>query len=361
MRWGRSRRRPVREDPRPGPVALADWNSFDAACGDGARRLRGAARHLPRVDQRQRVRAGDGRRCSGDGVVQAPPVMPMGRASRPNLAQLTVDVFGVPIEGASASARATPTAPAASAAPVRARFTGGAAVRVASENTVERRRFSPAEALEIRHSISRYRAGRFTITGTDRGIGLFELAPASPRRRVFMDRRRRQRQRAELAERLPYYLCEVEIDPDFQRRRDRVVRLGQRRRSRREPTIVRGQLEGGAVQGIGQALGEVLRYEPEAASSSAPASWTTRCRVPIPSSPSRPCSTPPVPCSTNLLGVKGVGELGTIGATPAVVNAVVDALAASGWAAPPSGCRCRSPRRRCGARCRETSMQSPSE
>ena len=37
-----------------------------------------------------------------------------------------------------------------------------------------------------------------------------------------------------------------------------------------------------------------------------------------------------VPCSTNLLGVKGVGELGTIGATPAVVNAVVDALAASG-------------------------------
>jgi hypothetical protein len=39
-----------------------------------------------------------------------------------------------------------------------------------------------------------------------------------------------------------------------------------------------------------------------------------------------------VPCKNNPLGVKGVGELGTIGATPAVVNAVVDALAAPAWA-----------------------------
>jgi carbon-monoxide dehydrogenase large subunit len=54
-----------------------------------------------------------------------------------------------------------------------------------------------------------------------------------------------------------------------------------------------------------------------------------RCRMPMASAASRPFDTS-IPCLNNPLGVKGVGELGTIGATPAVVNAVVDALAGPG-------------------------------
>jgi carbon-monoxide dehydrogenase large subunit len=47
------------------------------------------------------------------------------------------------------------------------------------------------------------------------------------------------------------------------------------------------------------------------------------------------------PCLNNAMGVKGVGKLGTIGATPAVVNAVLDALARAGWRGRVDRCRCR--------------------
>ena len=95
--------------------------------------------------------------------------------------------------------------------------------------------------------------------------------------------------------------------------------------------LLRGQLEGGAVQGIGQALQEAVVYDPDTGQLlsgslmdyTAPRAdvatqlFTTRCDETIPS-------------TNNILGVKGVGELGTIGATPAVVNAVADALARQG-------------------------------
>ena len=96
------------------------------------------------------------------------------------------------------------------------------------------------------------------------------------------------------------------------------------------PTIVRGQIEGGAVQGIGQALCEAIRYDADSGQLVS-ASFMDYA---LPHADTfigfRTVFDTSVPCTTNLLGVKGVGELGTIGATPAVVNAVVDALAAAG-------------------------------
>jgi carbon-monoxide dehydrogenase large subunit len=95
------------------------------------------------------------------------------------------------------------------------------------------------------------------------------------------------------------------------------------------PQIVQGQVEGGAVQGIGQALCEQVAYDPSGQLLTASfmdyamprADGFTGFRTAFDTS---------VPCRTNVLGAKGVGELGTIGATPAVVNAVVDALLAAG-------------------------------
>jgi carbon-monoxide dehydrogenase large subunit len=99
------------------------------------------------------------------------------------------------------------------------------------------------------------------------------------------------------------------------------------------PMIVRGQLEGGAVQGIGQALYERVVYDVETGQPltgslmdyAAPRSdiVTSMFRMEMDES---------TPCKNNPLGVKGVGELGTIGATPAIVNAVADALARNGMA-----------------------------
>jgi carbon-monoxide dehydrogenase large subunit len=96
------------------------------------------------------------------------------------------------------------------------------------------------------------------------------------------------------------------------------------------PLIVRGQLEGGAMQGIGQALCEVFAYEPE---TGQPLS-VSYMNYAIPLADLTPVfdmtMDEATPSINNPLGVKGVGELGTIGATPCVVNAVLDALATNG-------------------------------
>jgi carbon-monoxide dehydrogenase large subunit len=128
------------------------------------------------------------------------------------------------------------------------------------------------------------------------------------------------------------HICEVEVDPETGAVKldgywsvndvGRVV----------NPMVVIGQLEGGAVQGIGQALCERFVYDAQSGQAltasfmdyAMPRAATT-CAFDMAMDES-------APCLTNPMGVKGVGELGTIGATPAVVNAVVDALARNGVA-----------------------------
>ena len=99
------------------------------------------------------------------------------------------------------------------------------------------------------------------------------------------------------------------------------------------PMIVRGQLDGGAVQGIGQALCEHVVYDRE---TGQPVTGSLMDYA-VPHADIMPCMfvtsmDENTPCKNNVLGVKGVGELGTIGSTPAVVNAVADALARNGHA-----------------------------
>jgi carbon-monoxide dehydrogenase large subunit len=97
------------------------------------------------------------------------------------------------------------------------------------------------------------------------------------------------------------------------------------------PMIVRGQLDGGALQGIGQALYEQVVYDRETGQLltgslmdyTAPRADDMACNFVTSMDES-------TPCKNNPLGVKGVGELGTIGATPCIVNAVADALARGG-------------------------------
>ena len=97
------------------------------------------------------------------------------------------------------------------------------------------------------------------------------------------------------------------------------------------PMIVRGQLDGGAVQGIGQALCEHMVYDADSGQPltgslmdyAAPRADVIACEFVTEMNET-------VPSKNNPLGVKGVGELGTIGAAPSVVNAVADALARAG-------------------------------
>jgi aerobic carbon-monoxide dehydrogenase large subunit len=97
------------------------------------------------------------------------------------------------------------------------------------------------------------------------------------------------------------------------------------------PMIVRGQLDGGAVQAMGQALCEHHRYDRETGQL-VTGSLMDYCvpRADILRGDFKTVMDESTPCKNNALGVKGVGELGTIGATPTVVNAVADALARNG-------------------------------
>jgi carbon-monoxide dehydrogenase large subunit len=96
------------------------------------------------------------------------------------------------------------------------------------------------------------------------------------------------------------------------------------------PMIVIGQLEGGAAQGIGQALGERFVYDAETGQALTASFMDYAIPRASTIGPFEMTMDESTPCRTNPMGVKGVGELGTIGATPAVVNAVVDALDRAG-------------------------------
>jgi carbon-monoxide dehydrogenase large subunit len=201
---------------------------------------------------------------------------------------------------------------------------------VASKRTVEDAKTLAGEALEAPAADIEYREGRFNVAGTDLGIGLFELAARQPGQQI-------QVTDGSIAGGPTWpngcHVCEVEIDPAtgevsvvaYASVNDigRVV----------SPVIVQGQVEGGAVQGIGQALLERVAYDPETGQLQS-ASFMDYA---MPHADGflgfKTAFDTSVPCKTNPLGVKGVGELGTIGATPAVVNAVIDALDHAGLGA----------------------------
>ena len=309
-------------------LALADWNGYaarrEASRQNGKLRGRGIATFLEWtggnvLEEKVAVNV------RADGIIELhSATQAMGQGIATSYAQLAVDVFGVSIDKIRVLQGDTDRAQGFGSAGSRSLFTGGSAVHVASQRTIAHAKDLASEALEASAGDIEYEAGRFKVAGTDIGIGLFELAARQPQARIVVD--------ASATTGGPTWpnachVCEVEIDPDtgvvevvaYASVNDigRVV----------NPLIARGQVEGGAVQGIGQALCERVAYDPDSGQLltgslmdyALPRADAVRGSI-------KTAFDTSIPCLTNPLGVKGVGELGTIGATPAVVNAVVDAL-----------------------------------
>ena len=91
------------------------------------------------------------------------------------------------------------------------------------------------------------------------------------------------------------------------------------------PLLVKGQIHGGIAQGVGQVLMETIEYEP-GSGQMVTASFMDYGMPRAHDFPYLDVHSNAVPTATNVLGVKGVGEAGTVGAVPAVLNAIVDAL-----------------------------------
>jgi aerobic carbon-monoxide dehydrogenase large subunit len=125
------------------------------------------------------------------------------------------------------------------------------------------------------------------------------------------------------------HVCELEVDPETgEVTLDRYFVVDDLGRVL-NPMIVRGQIQGGVVQGIGQALMEHQVYDRNSGQLLT-GSFMDYSMPRASMLPNVETALEEVPCKTNPLGVKGIGESGTIGAPPTVINAVIDALHARG-------------------------------
>ncbi len=264
-----------------------------------------------------------------DGSVEVfTAVLPMGQGIQTSLTQLVADVFDLPAEKIRVVMGDTDRGNGFGSAGSRSIFTGGGAVSEGSAKALELARSLAAEALETAVEDLDYAQARFTVKGTDVAIELEEVAKLQADQRIVVE--------SSTTAGAPTWpngchVCEVEVNPETGE--CEVVAYSSVNDVGRviSPTIVRGQLDGGAVQGIGQALYENLIYETHGAQLisgslmdyAVPHADVMQVDFVTEMDES-------IPCKTNVLGVKGVGELGTIGATPAVVNAIADALARNG-------------------------------
>ncbi len=205
----------------------------------------------------------------------------------------------------------------------------------ASDAVIEKGKKIAAHLLETAEDDIAFAAGRFTVKGTDRSIGIFDVAAAAADGNAAVPEDLRGPLSATADETIkqlgfPYgaHVCEVEIDPQTGAlelvRYTAVDDVGRAI----NPMVVHGQTHGGAAQGIGQALWELCAYDAHGQLLSASFMDYAMPRADL--LPSFTTDISEVLTPTNRLGVRGAGEGGTTGALGAVVNAVVDALAEFG-------------------------------
>jgi carbon-monoxide dehydrogenase large subunit len=197
---------------------------------------------------------------------------------------------------------------------------GAVVMAHACDRIVEQGRQKASDLLEAAKGDIEFAGGRFRVKGTDRSVGLFDLGLL----------------KADYDETtpLPSYpfgcaVCEVEVDPETGVvevvRHSTVDDCGRAV----NPLILHGQTHGGIAAGVGQALWEACRYEPESGQLLS-ASFMDYAMPRADQLPMFDTEISEIPSTTNPLGMRGGGEGGTTPALAAVANAVMDALAEFG-------------------------------
>jgi len=205
----------------------------------------------------------------------------------------------------------------------------GQAIVEASALVIEKGKKATAHFLEASEADIEFAGGRFTIAGTDRSIGIMELAervrdgkmPEGVPNSLDVDHATK-----ETVSTFPNgcHVAEVEIDPDTG-----VIKIVRYSAVNDfgtvvNPMIVAGQLHGGVAQGIGQALMEEVNYDESGQPITG--SFMDYAMPRAEDVPTMDVGDHPSPAKSNPLGTKGCGEAGCAGSLVCVVNAVVDAL-----------------------------------
>ncbi len=212
---------------------------------------------------------------------------------------------------------------------------GSAALLMAADKTIDKGRAIAADMLEAAEADIAFEDGRYAVAGTDRTVPFLDVV-----RRAFMPGALADGiepgmyQSATYKASVPSYpngchACEVEIDPEtgvVEIVRYTVVDdFG----TVLNPLLVKGQVHGGVAQGAGQILMEQVRYD-GASGQMLTGSLMDYAMPRADDFAAFEIASNPVPTATNPLGVKGAGEAGCVGALPAVMNGIIDALSPHG-------------------------------
>ena len=319
-------------------IEHADAEGFAARCAESAKRgkLRGLGLG-PYVEGTGGVPQEFAEvRVLPTGVVEVPMgSQSQGQGHETVFAQVVAERLGVPFETVSIVQGDTDrVARGVGTFASRSMVRGGSAAVEASDAVVATGKPMAAHLLEAATADIEYRDGAFRVVGTDRSIGLFEVA------------------RAATGGKLPAVLgttlgaatwhenpafafangcevCELEVDPETGAVTIVAWTMVDDSGRSVNPMIVHGQQHGSVAQGIGQALIERCVYD----STTGQLLSGSLLDYAIPRAddlPSLSVTSRDVPSPTNPLGVKGAGEGGTVGAPGAVINAILDALAPLG-------------------------------
>jgi carbon-monoxide dehydrogenase large subunit len=319
-------------------LALADWDGF--AARKETSRAKGRLRGLGIGDYLELTgvtgREMGGIRFEPDGdVTLITGTLDYGQGHAAPFAQVLSSVLGIPfrrirlLQGDSDELIA-----GGGTGGSKSMMTSGRAIVEASELVVENGKQIAAHVLEAATADIEFRAGRFVITGTDRSVGLMELAAKLHSGLTLPPELPQSLDVRNISDGPPSafpngcHIAEVEVDPDtggvevirYTFVNDFGVVIN--------PLLVDGQAHGGIVQGIGQALLEHVVYDNHGQLLTG--SYMDYAMPRAGDAPSFVNASHPVPATTNPLGAKGCGEAGCAGALPSVMNALVDALSEFG-------------------------------
>ena len=318
-------------------LAAADWNGFAARRKDSERRgkLRGRA-VTPYIElggvfnERMEIRFDPGGMVT---IIAGTHSHGQGHATA--FSQLVAEWLGVSFEAINyiqgdtekvAFGRGTFAA--------RSSLVGGNGLRVAADAIIARGKEMAGALMEAAPVDIEFSAGTFTVMGTDKRMSIGDVAhaffaPAGPVTKLGLGLDGVGTWSG-VPGGAPNYpngcqVCEVEVDPETGAVRiDRFVAVDDLGMII-NPLICEGQIHGGIAQGVGQALFENIVYDPDSGQL-VTGSFLDYCMPRAGDFPPIVSEMLEVPATTNPLGIKGIGEAGTIAAPPTVVNAVLDAL-----------------------------------
>ncbi len=315
-------------------LATADWDGFAARRAESRRRGRlrgiGIGHYLEVTAPPSREMGGISFDADG-GVTITTGTLDYGQGHASPFAQVLVDRLGVPFERVRlVQGDSDALIAGGGTGGSKSLMASGAAIHEAAMLVIERGRHIAAHLLEAGVADIEFDAGRFAIVGTDRGIGIMDLAERLRAGETLPPDVPQGLDVETIHEHAPSafpngcHVAEVEIDEEtgvvevvsYVMANDFGVLVN--------PMLVEGQAHGGVVQGIGQALMESVEYDADGQLLSG--SFMDYALPHAMHLPQFTFASFPVPARTNVLGVKGCGEAGCAGALPSVMNAVADAL-----------------------------------